>query len=216
MLKAAIVPVTPLHQNCAILFDDKSMEGVVIDPGGDAEIIEQAITEFGIKVKEIWLTHGHLDHAGGAEDLKAILGVEITGPHKDDTFLLESIEETTANYGMPPILKNASPDNWLNEGDTLTCGGHEFEVRHTPGHSPGHVIFICHSEKLIIMGDLLFSGSIGRPDLPGGDEEVLLQSIKDKVLPLDDDYGFLCGHGPGSTVGQERATNPYLARFKQG
>lgn len=209
-LSARIVPVTPFQQNCCILFDEAARVGVVIDPGGDADQVFAAITELGIELKEIWLTHGHLDHAGGAMDLKALTGVEIVGPHEDDRMLLDTIEEQSKAFGVGGGMKNCTPDRWLSEGDVLTFGGHSFEVFHTPGHAPGHVIFFHRTARFAHLGDVLFAGSIGRTDLPGGDHETLLRSIRDKVLPLGDDVGFLCGHGPGSRIGDERRTNPFL------
>lgn len=209
-LSAQIVPVTPFQQNCCILFDAEEKVGVVIDPGGDAEVIAAAVKDLGVTVKEIWLTHGHLDHAGGAMDLKALLGVEIVGPHKDDARLLASIEDQSKMFGVAGGMKNCTPDRWLEEGETLSFAGHDFEVYHTPGHAPGHVIFFNRAAAFAHLGDVLFAGSIGRTDLPGGDHATLLSSIRDKVLPLGDEVGFLCGHGPGSRIGDERRTNPFL------
>ncbi|MCE7026499.1 MBL fold metallo-hydrolase [Jiella avicenniae] len=209
-LSARIVPVTPFQQNCCILFDADDKVGVVIDPGGDADQIVAAVKDVGITLEEIWLTHGHLDHAGGAMDLKALTGVPIVGPHEDDELLLSSIEEQSKMFGVGAGMKNCTPDRWLEEGETLSFGSHSFEVFHTPGHAPGHVIFFHRAARFAHLGDVLFAGSIGRTDLPGGDHETLLRSIRDKVLPLGDDVGFLCGHGPGSRIGDERRTNPFL------
>jgi glyoxylase-like metal-dependent hydrolase (beta-lactamase superfamily II) len=186
------------------------MEGVIVDPGGDVEIILQTIQENDIKLKEIWLTHGHLDHAGGALDLKEALGLEIIGPHKDDLPLLQSMEASAKRFGTDFKVRNVTPDRFLEEGDTVSFGEHVFEVFHTPGHAPGHVIYVNRAQNFAHLGDVLFNGSIGRTDLPGGNHKQLLDSIRDKVLPLGDDVGFICGHGPGSRIGDERRSNPYL------
>ena len=210
-LAAAIVTVTPFQQNCTLLWDDETMEGVVIDPGGEVDRIEAAIAETGMTVKALWLTHGHIDHAGGAEALKRSRQVEIIGPHEADRELLENIEKQSQMFGVPGGFHNAYPDRFLNEGDTLRIGEHVFAVHHCPGHAPGHVIFFNEAHRFAHLGDVLFQGSIGRTDLPGGDHETLLRSIRDKVFPLGDDVSFICGHGPGSSIGRERATNPFLA-----
>ena len=210
-LAAAIVTVTPFQQNCTILWDDESKEGVVIDPGGEVERIKAALDETGVKVKEIWLTHGHIDHAGGAEALKRALGVSIIGPHEDDRELLESIEKQAEMFGVPGGFQNAYPDQWLDEGDMVSIGDHVFKVLHCPGHAPGHVVFYNEAHRFAHVGDVLFQGSIGRTDLPGGNHDALIRSIREKLLPLGDEVSFVCGHGPGSTIGHERVSNPFLA-----
>lgn len=209
-LNAGIVPVTPFEQNCTILFDDATREGVVVDPGGDVDRILSAINDNGLKIKQIWITHGHIDHAGGAMDLKAALGVDIIGPHEADRSLLENIEKQAERFGVAGGVRNCTPDRYLAEGEKVSFGEHEFEVLHCPGHAPGHVVFFNRAAKFAHVGDVLFRGSVGRTDLPGGDHAALIASIKDKLLPLGDDIGFICGHGPGSTFGHERATNPFL------
>jgi hydroxyacylglutathione hydrolase len=209
MLQAGIIPVTPFEQNCTILFDQETREGVVVDPGGDVDVILQVITENDVHIKAIWLTHGHLDHAGGAAELKEKLGVDVIGPHKDDLALLERIESQAQLYGAEG-MRNVMPDQFLNDGDTVSFGEHVFEVYHTPGHAPGHVIYFHRQQKFAHVGDVLFSGSVGRTDLPGGNHAQLLESIKTKLFPLGDDVGFICGHGPGGKIGEERRTNPFL------
>ncbi len=208
-LKFAIIPVTPLQQNCSLLWDDKSLKGAVVDPGGDLNYVEQVIAEAGMTPEVILLTHGHIDHAGGAAELKERLGVDIIGPHIDDKFLLEGLERQVPQYGI--AARNVAPDRWLSDNETIKVAGHDFEVRHCPGHSPGHVVFINHQFKFILIGDVLFRGSIGRTDFPYGNHDALIDAIKTKILPLGDDFAFICGHGPGSTVGVERASNPFIA-----
>ena len=209
-LRTAVVPVTPLQQNCTLVWDQASRQAVVIDPGGDAERIAAAVTREGLTAAAIWLTHGHLDHAGGAEALRhALGGVPIIGPHAADEFLLQGIEQQAAQYGLSG-LRNAAPDRWLVEGDVLALGEHRFEVLHCPGHTPGHVIFVSRAAGFAQLGDVLFAGSVGRTDFPYSDTASLIASIRTKVLPLGDAVAFICGHGPGSTIGRERLSNPFL------
>jgi len=209
-LNAGIIPVTPFEQNCTILFDDESKEGVVVDPGGDVDRILSAIRENGLQIKQIWITHGHIDHAGGAMDLKDALGVEIIGPHEADRPLLANLEKQAQQFGLSGTIRNCVPDRYLKEGDTVSFGDHVFEVLHCPGHAPGHVVYFNRAAKFAHVGDVLFRGSVGRTDLPGGNHAALIASIKDKLLPLGDDVGFLCGHGPGGRFGEERRGNPFL------
>ncbi len=209
MLKISIVPVTEYQQNCSIVYDDETKAAVIVDPGGDVDKIGAAVEELGVRVEAVWLTHGHLDHAGGAMAAKSAYSVDIKGPHRADEMLLNNIESTAHGYGLSGMF-NASPDRWLEEGEVLTVGNYEFEVRHCPGHAPGHVIYVNHANKFILMGDVLFRGSIGRTDLPGGNHQALLESIAKKIMTLDDDYQFVCGHTAPSTIGHERATNPFL------
>jgi glyoxylase-like metal-dependent hydrolase (beta-lactamase superfamily II) len=209
-LNAIIVPVTPFQQNCTILFDGDDKNGVVVDPGGDVENILAALKENAVTAGAIWITHGHIDHAGGAMDLKDALGVDIVGPHEADLPLLSNLETQALRFGLSGKVRNCTPDRFLAEGETVSFCEHMFEVFHCPGHAPGHVVFYDRAAKFAHVGDVLFRGSIGRTDLPGGDHAALIASIKEKLLPLGDDIGFLCGHGPGSRFGDERRSNPFL------
>jgi glyoxylase-like metal-dependent hydrolase (beta-lactamase superfamily II) len=210
-LNAGIVPVTPFEQNCTILFDTDSKQGVVVDPGGDVERILAALADNDITATAIWLTHGHIDHAGGAMDLKEALGVEIIGPHEADKPLLDNLENQAKRFGLAGGgVRNCVPDRFLSEGEKVTFDGHVFEVLHCPGHAPGHVVFYNRAAKFAHVGDVLFHGSVGRTDLPGGDHASLIASIKEKLLPLGDDIGFICGHGAGGRLGEERLSNPFL------
>lgn len=204
-----VVPVTQFEQNCSLVWSQATKRGTVVDPGGDVPRILEAIATAGITVERILLTHGHLDHAGGAADLKAALGVEVVGPHEADAPLLARIAEQGRSYGMDD-LKSVTPDRYLRDGDTIEIAGVTFDVLHCPGHSPGSLVYVSKELGFALMGDVLFAGSVGRTDLPGGSHETLIRSITDKVLPLGDAVQFLPGHGPASTIGQERATNPFL------
>lgn len=209
-LAAALVPVTLFEQNCTLLWDSETMNGVVIDPGGDHEKILGAIKETGMSVEAIWITHGHIDHVGGAMELKEQLAVQIIGPHLDDKELCEGIESQAQMFGLEGAVRNLEPDRWLEEGEILNIGEHVFDVLHCPGHAPGHVVFINTAANFAHVGDVLFHRSVGRTDLPGGDHAQLINSIKLKLLPLGDDISFICGHGPGSNFGDERRENPFL------
>lgn len=207
--RAAIIPVTPFQQNCTLLWCETTKRAAVIDPGGDLDRIHKAIADAGVAVEKILLTHGHIDHAGAAAALKESLGVPIEGPHRADLFLLAHLTESARAYGIGGA-QNVVPDRWLDEGDQVTVADFRFDVLHCPGHSPGSVVFVNRDQRFAIVGDVLFRGSVGRTDLPGGDHAALIRSIKTKVLPLGDDLMFICGHGPASTIGEERATNPFL------
>jgi hydroxyacylglutathione hydrolase len=207
--KVTIIPVTPFQQNCTLLWCEASKRGVVVDPGGDLPDVARAIARAGVAVDKIWLTHGHVDHAGGAADLKASLNVSIEGPHRDDLFLLQRVAESARSFGIANA-SNVTPDRWLDDGDQVAVGELTFDVLHCPGHSPGSVVYFNPAERLAIVGDVLFAGSVGRTDLPGGDRRQLFRSIRDKLLPLGDDVAIISGHGPTSTIGRERATNPLL------
>jgi glyoxylase-like metal-dependent hydrolase (beta-lactamase superfamily II) len=211
-LKAAIVPVTLFQQNCTLLWDEATKAGAVVDPGGDLDRIEAAIARVGLTVEKILLTHGHVDHAAGAAEIKERLGgIPIEGPHTADRFLLDSLSETAASFGMAGA-RPVTPDRWLADGDTVSAAGASFAILHCPGHSPGSVAYVCAAERLALVGDVLFRGSVGRTEgLPQADHATLIRSIRTKLLPLGDDFAFVCGHGPTSTIGQERRTNPFLA-----
>lgn len=209
-LNAFIVPVTPFRQNCTVLFDMDTKAAVVVDPGGDLDAIRDALGKQGVEVKAIWLTHGHIDHAGAAMDLKDDLGVDIIGPHVADQPLLSNLETQAVRFGLEGAVRNCVPDRFLEDGDVVSFGEHKFEVLHCPGHAPGHVVYFNRAAGFAHVGDVLFRGSVGRTDLPGGSHETLIRSIKEKLLPLGDDIGFICGHGAGGMFGEERRTNPFL------
>jgi hydroxyacylglutathione hydrolase len=207
--KALIIPVTPFQQNCTLLWCEATKRAAVVDPGGDLRDIERAIAQANVAVDKIWLTHGHVDHVAGAADLKARLKVPIEGPHKDDLFLLQHVAESGRNFGIEDAA-NVTPDRWLEDGDQVEVGELTFDVLHCPGHSPGSVVFLNVAQRLAVVGDVLFSGSVGRTDLPGGDQRQLFRSIRDKLLPLGDDVAIISGHGPTTTIGRERTANPFL------
>lgn len=211
-----IVPVTAFQQNCAILHEEASGQATVIDPGGDVERILETIADLGVTVQNILLTHGHLDHAGGAAALQRALRetrpglpVPLIGPDERDIFLLEGIARQAAAFGLQG-MENATPERFLTDGETVEIAGAPFEVLHCPGHTPGHVVFINREMEFGVFGDVLFQGSVGRTDFPYGSHQQLIDAIARKLLPLDDDFAFICGHGPGSTIGAERRSNPFL------
>jgi hydroxyacylglutathione hydrolase len=206
---AAIVPVTLFEQNCTILWCEATKKAVVFDPGGEVPKIQAAIQKTGVKVEKIWLTHGHIDHVGGAADLRDALNVPIEGPHVADKFLLDNVVSSGMRFAMTGV-RDFSPDLWLSEGDRVSIGELTFDILHCPGHSPGSIVYFNKEIRFAHVGDVLFNGSVGRSDIPGGNHATLIRSIKEKLLPLGDDVGFICGHGPGSTIGQERLTNPFL------
>jgi hydroxyacylglutathione hydrolase len=206
---AAIIPVTPFQQNCMLLWCEATRKAVVIDPGGDVPLIQDAIKEASVTVEQIWLTHGHIDHVGGAAELRDALKVPIEGPHAADKYLLDNVEMSGRSFGMTGV-RNFVPDRWLSEGDQVRIGELTFDILHCPGHSPGSVVFFNKEMRFAHVGDVLFNGSVGRTDLPGGSHATLIKSITEKLLPLGDDVSFICGHGPGSSIGQERLTNPFI------
>jgi hydroxyacylglutathione hydrolase len=207
-LQVTIIPVTPFGQNCALIWDSETLRGTVVDPGGDVPQILAAIAQANVTVEGIFLTHGHIDHAGGATELAASLSVEITGPGIEDKFLLDGLETQGKQYGF--AARNCVPDRWLKEGDVIRLGGAEFAVLHCPGHTPGHMVFVNHAANFGVFGDVLFRNSVGRTDFAYGDTEALLASIKTKLLPLPDAFAFICGHGVASTIGAERRSNPFI------
>ncbi|WP_289034456.1 MBL fold metallo-hydrolase [uncultured Roseibium sp.] len=208
-IQILIIPVTSFQQNCSLVWSPETKKGAVVDPGGDVPLILKAIEEHGVDVEKIVLTHGHIDHVGGAADLAEALKVPVEGPHEADRALIERVKDQARQFGLSDV-KPVEPDRWLVEGDTMEMAGRSFEVFHCPGHAPGHVVFFDRELRLAISGDVLFAGSVGRTDLPGGDHDTLIASIKTKLLPLGDDVSFLPGHGPTSTIGHERENNPFL------
>lgn len=209
-LEVRIVPVTPLQQNCSLIFDPITKHAAFVDPGGDIETLTGALNHFGLTLKRIWLTHGHLDHAGAAAELRERTGVAVEGPHRDDQFWLDQIEESSRRYGINGG-RNVTPDRYLEDGDELELEGVKFGVAHTPGHTPGHVVIYNKAAKIAFVGDVLFAGSIGRTDFPRGNHQQLIDSITTKLWPLGDNVTFVPGHGPTSTFGRERQTNPFVA-----
>jgi hydroxyacylglutathione hydrolase len=207
--RIALVPVTPFQQNCAILFDEASKRAAVVDPGGDIGTILEAVQKLGVTVEKILITHGHIDHAGGAAELREKLGVTIEGPNREDDFLLQSLPETGAQYGMLDA-RVVTPDRWLAEGDIVEAAGFSFRVIEAPGHSPGSVVLFNEAQRFAFMGDVLFKGSIGRTDLRRSNHADLIAAINNKILPLGDDVVFLPGHGQASRIGDERLNNPYI------
>ena len=213
MLRATVVPVTPFAQNCSVVWCERTLAGAVIDPGGDLDQVLAAARENGVRLEKILLTHAHIDHAGGTAELARRLGLPIIGPHRGDQFWIDGLPEQARMFGLPGCDKFA-PDQWLDEGDRVQLGDVEFLVRHCPGHTPGHVIFHSAPDHVAFVGDVLFAGSIGRTDFPGGDYDTLIRAIREKLFTLGDDVQFVPGHGPMSTFGEERRSNPFVADGK--
>ncbi len=209
MLRVQIIPVTDYQQNCSLLWCDQTNQAALIDPGGDVALLLATIKKNQLNLKQIWLTHGHLDHVGGTEELARNSGAEIIGPNKEDFFWLDILQQQCDMFNFPKV-KNFTPDKWLNEGDTLTLGEETFEILHTPGHTPGHIVIVHHDSKTVWVGDVLFKQSIGRTDFPRGSHDDLISSIKDKLFSLPDDYQFVPGHGPGGSLKEEALTNPFI------
>ena len=214
-LRYVVVPVTPFEQNCTVLWCSETMRGAVVDPGGDIDRILGEVARNGVSLEKILLTHGHLDHAGGAADLAMQAGLPIEGPHRGDQFWLDGMAQQCRVFGVAE-MQSFTPDRWLDAGDQTRVGNLVLEVRHCPGHTPGHVIFFVAEARLALVGDVLFAGSVGRTDFPGGDHDTLIQSIKNELLPLGDDVAFVPGHGPMSTLGEERRTNPFVTDRSAG
>ncbi|MBS9431096.1 MBL fold metallo-hydrolase [Photorhabdus hainanensis] len=208
-MKYQIIPVTAFMQNCTLIWNEESKEAAIVDPGGEAEKLIAEIERRGLKLTQILLTHGHFDHVGATVEVAKYFNVPIYGPHQEDAFWIEGLQAQSRMFGIEEC-PSFEPDRWLNEGDELRVGGVDLSVLHCPGHTPGHVVFVNHADKLIYMGDVLFKGGVGRSDFPRGNHQQLINSIKDKLLPLGDDYEFIPGHGPMSTLGYERQTNPFL------
>jgi len=208
-LRAAIVPVTPLQQNCTLLWCTATMLGAFVDPGGDLPRLKAAALQSGVTIEKILLTHGHIDHCGSAGLLAEELGVEIEGPHEADRYWIDRLAEDGAKYGI--VGQPFEPSRWLVDGEEVTVGNLTFDVRHCPGHTPGHVVFHQPDAKLALVGDVLFKGSVGRWDFPHGNQSDLIQSITTRLWPMGDDTAFVPGHGQMSTFGHERQTNPYVS-----
>ena len=215
-LEIRIIPVTPFQQNCSMIWDRETMDGVFIDPGGDTDKLMAAAKDLGVNINEVWLTHGHLDHAGAADEIRELTGAPVIGPHKDDQWLMDDIKQQWAKYGVTDGPRNVVPDRYLNDGDELTLGGETFGVVHTPGHTPGHVVIYHKPGRIAFVGDVLFQGSIGRTDFPKGNHQQLVESITSKLWPLGNDMRFVPGHGPMSTFGQERKTNGFVSDYILG
>ena len=214
-IKIAIVPVTPFQQNCSIIKCEATGRGALVDPGGDIDRILEEVERLDMSPEKILLTHGHMDHCAAAGQLRDRLTLPIEGPQQEDSFWIEKLPESCQMMGVPPVDPFV-PDRWLEDGDTVTVGELAFQVLHCPGHTPGHVVFLYPEQKVAWVGDVLFQGSIGRTDFPRGNHAELISSIRDKLFPLGDDISFIPGHGPTSTFGRERATNPFVADRNYG
>ena len=208
-MQAVVIPVTPFAQNCSLVWCPRTKEAAVIDPGGDLDKLLAEARKHGLVLTKILLTHAHIDHAGGTAELARRENLPIVGPHRGDKFWIDGIAEQGRMFGLGPC-ETFEPDQWLDEGDRVSVGDVEFEVRHCPGHTPGHVVFYSAADRIAFVGDVLFQGSVGRTDLPGGDHATLVDAIRSKLFPLGDDVRFVPGHGPMSTFGQERLTNPFV------
>ncbi|AJK44741.1 MBL fold metallo-hydrolase [Burkholderia plantarii] len=215
-MKVTLIPVTPFQQNCSLIVCEQTGRAAVVDPGGDLERIREQVEQQGVQVEKVLVTHGHVDHCAGAKALAAHYGVPIEGPQEDERFWIEQLPSQSERFGFGGRAEAFEPDRWLTDGDTVTVGGETLEVYHCPGHTPGHVVFFSRAHRLAIVGDVLFAGSIGRTDFPRGNHEDLVRSIREKLWPLGDDVTFVPGHGPVSTFGDERSTNPFVADRRFG
>ena len=209
-LRATVIPVTPFAQNCSVVWDDATGRGAVIDPGGDLDRVLAAADEEGVTLEKILLTHAHIDHAGATAELARLRGLPIEGPHPGDRFWIEQLPQQGAMFGLGKS-ESFEPTRWLGHGDTVTVGDLPLEVLHCPGHTPGHVVFFDRNARVAFVGDVLFAGSIGRTDFPGGDYATLIRAIRENLFPLGDDVRFVPGHGPMSTFGEERKSNPFVS-----
>lgn len=208
-MKFEIIVVTPFQQNCSLLWCEQTRQAAVVDPGGDIDLILQAIERNGLTPQKILITHGHIDHAGGTAELASRLGVPVEGPQSEDRFLIDQLPQQSRTFGFPP-MEAFTPERWLEDGDRVNFGDVELQVLHCPGHTPGHVVFFSPADRLAMVGDVLFDGSIGRTDFPRGDLHALIRSITDKLWPLGEDVTFISGHGPLSTFGDQRRFNPFV------
>ncbi|MGQ0530551.1 MAG: MBL fold metallo-hydrolase [Panacagrimonas sp.] len=209
-LRCEIIPVTPFQQNCSLVWDAHTKQAVLIDAGGEVERLLERVAHHGLKLEQLWVTHGHLDHASGVAELADSLQLPIHGPHPDDQFWIDGLPEAAEQFGFPPA-RSFTPTRWLQQGDQLQLGSLQFEVLHCPGHTPGHVVLYQPQAQLAFVGDVLFQGSIGRTDFPRGNHADLVRSIRERLFPLGDQIQFVPGHGPMSTFGQERQSNPYVS-----
>ena len=209
MLQYKTIPVTAFQQNCSLVWCDQTQEAAVIDPGGDLEAIEWEFDRLGLQLKAIWVTHAHIDHAGGVADLADKYQLDIIGPHEGDQFWIDGLAQQGAMFGFPPS-RSFVPTRWLHDGDTVQIGKETLQVRHCPGHTPGHVVFHAPQIERCFVGDVLFAGSIGRTDFPQGNHQQLIDSIVQRLWPMRDATVFIPGHGPESSFGRERKTNPYV------
>ena len=207
-LNYQIIPVTPFEQNCSLLWCDETLRAAVVDPGGDIARILSAVKSKGLTLEKILVTHGHIDHAGAVGELAERLSLPIEGPQREDDFWIENLSQQSQMFGFPEA-RSFTPDRWLEQGDRMSVGNVELMVLHCPGHTPGHVAFFNEPGRLAIVGDVLFKGSIGRTDFPKGDFDTLISSIHNRLWPLGDDVAFIPGHGPMSTIGAERRSNPF-------